>query len=75
MAAGTFTVAGHRVRTSSNRRYVCWTVDRESGKVTGIMGRSDSIEAIRTKIRRSPYGGRWYVVLIDTSTGEEVRSY
>lgn len=75
MAAGTFTVAGQRVRTSSTRRFVAWVVHSDGRFAPSIMGRSDSVEAIRTKVRRRGYWQGTTVVIIDTATGQEVRSF
>lgn len=73
MAAGTFMVAGQRVRTSSTRRYVAWVIWRDANGVEtarGVWKRSDNIATIRRET--SGYRqGRSFVV-IDTSTGEEV---
>jgi hypothetical protein len=83
MAAGTFTVAGRRVRTSSTRRFVAFRVNcAEStdwgttrGAVTGIeiFKRSDSVATIRTHVQRMGVHSSRYFVVIDTATGEEVR--
>lgn len=73
MAAGTFTVAGRRVRTSSTRRFVAWVIWRdEDGSIRSvdIWKRSDSFATIK----RETSGHRHLrsFVVIDTSTGEEV---
>ena len=80
MAAGVFTVAGTRVRTSSTRRYVAWIVRRpvntfELGTPSDIFGRSDSLGALRTRINRRGIRPGSYIVVIDTATGEEVRGW
>ena len=76
MAVGTFTVAGQRVRTSSTRRFVCWTtqrdMDTDAVTVRGIFARSDSVATIRTRISRKGWSRGQGYVIIDTSTGEEV---
>lgn len=69
MAKGTFTVEGQRVRTASTFRFVAWRVDRETGVVGGIFGRSDSVASIRARIQRQGSRSNRYVV-VDTSTGE-----
>ena len=76
MAAGTFTVAGARVRTSSNRRFVAWIVRKdEYGNPVSreIFGRSDSFGAISARISRRGWSRGQFYVVIDTSTGEEVK--
>lgn len=80
MAAGTFTVAGKRVRTSSTRRFVAWQVSRKFDGVRytdeirdrTIFARSDSVTTIRTRISRYGFHSGSYFVVIDTVTGEEV---
>ena len=68
---GTFTVAGQRVRTSSQRRYVSWYVRRDGLYPPSIFRRSDSLDTLRTAIRRQGFGSGGYFVIIDTRTGEE----
>lgn len=82
MAAGTFTVAGTRVRTSSTRRFVAFRVNCEAspdygitrGPVTSVVieKRSDSVATIRQHVRRMGVHSSRYFVVIDTATGEEV---
>jgi hypothetical protein len=79
MAAGTFTVAGRRVRTSSTRRFVAFQVNRKfDGVRYGDVGRieifkrSDNVQALKTQIQRQGFHSSRYFVVIDTTTGEEV---
>lgn len=78
MAAGTFTVAGQRVRTGSTRRYVAWMVIREFDGVryagikrVDVWGRSDSLRTLETRIQRQGFHSSRYFVVIDTATGEQ----
>lgn len=79
MASGTFTVAGARVRTASNRRYVAWLVSRVFDGVRyteeiarrDIFGRSDNLGALEVRIRRQGFHSSRYFVVIDTATGEQ----
>lgn len=76
MAAGTFTVAGHRVRTSSQRRFVAFYCRRSetpgewAAASVEIFKRSDSIETLRTQVRRQGVHSSRFFVIVDTVTGE-----
>jgi hypothetical protein len=80
MAAGTFTVAGERVRTSSTRRFVAWKVRRKFDGVRytdeiasrDIFARSDSVSTVRTRIQRYGFHSSEFFVVIDTATGDTV---
>lgn len=75
-----FTVAGQRVRTSSQRRFVAWRVSRSFDGVrytdavasVRIEKRSDSLQTLRTLLQRQGFHASRYFVVIDTTTGEEV---
>ena len=77
---GTFTVAGARVRTSSNSRYVCWAVRRKFDGVRytdeiasrEIFARSGSVDTIRRRISRHGWHQGTRYVVIDTVTGDEI---
>lgn len=67
----TFTVRGHRVRSTSNRRFVLWVYFTDDRKPE-ILKRSDSLNVLRQDARRRGYwAGSGYVIL-DQTTGEEV---
>lgn len=75
---GTFTVAGHRVRSSSQRRFVAFRVVRhfdgvryDGAKAVEIFARSDSRTSLRNRILRQGFHSSRYFVVIDTETGEE----
>lgn len=75
MAAGTFTVEGQRVRTSSTRRFVAWRIwKNEDGSIRSIdiAKRSDSFGTIKSEVQRFGFIRHRHFVIIDTSTGEEV---
>jgi hypothetical protein len=79
MAAGTFTVAGQRVRSSSLRRYVAFQCSRSFDGVrygepvrVSIFKRSDNVRTLQTLIQRQGFHSSRYFVVIDTATGEEV---
>jgi hypothetical protein len=80
MAAGTFTVAGERVRTASQSRFVAWIVVRKFDGVRytdeiasrAIFGRSDTLGTLRTRIQRRGFHSSTFYVVIDTATGEQV---
>lgn len=79
MAAGTFTVAGRRVRSASTRRYVAFRCDRTFDGIrygdpvrVSIFKRSDSVATIRTQVQRQGFHSSRYFVVIDTTTGNEV---
>jgi hypothetical protein len=78
---GTFTVAGQRVRTSSQRRYVAFRVNRRFDGVQyephtvasiTIFKRSDSLPTLRQAIQRYGFSASCRYVVIDTETGAEV---
>jgi len=70
MARTTFTVAGHKVKTYTQRRYVAWEI--HEGYKPEIFKRSDSVETLRREIRRRGwYRGRRFIVM-DTMTGDEI---
>jgi hypothetical protein len=79
MAAGTFIVAGQRVRTSSQRRFVAFRVSRTFNgvsyggpEVITIFKRSDNLRTLRTAIQRYGFHAGCRYVVIDTSNGDEV---
>jgi hypothetical protein len=80
MAAGTFTVRGHRIRSQSNRRFIVVQIYQAVspsppyGKVekAQIYKRSDSIQTCRAHIQRYGFWAGSYMVIVDTTTGEEV---
>jgi hypothetical protein len=69
---GTFTVNGHRVRTTSQRRFVAWIVNRESGEPVEIFKRSDDRSTIKAHVQRRGIWPKSFVVIIDTTTGEPI---
>jgi hypothetical protein len=71
---GSFTVGGYRVRTESQRRFVAWIVSRNGVYYPEIFKRSDSLTTLRTHIQRRGWQQSSYIVVIDTTTGEEVRA-
>lgn len=64
---GTFTAFGHRVRTSSTRRYVIWITARD-GSPPVIFRRTDNI---RTALAWTKYHDNR--VAVDTLTGNHVQ--
>lgn len=79
----TFTVAGQRVRSSSQRRYVAFRVERnfnggtmsyEGVKRVEIFKRSDSVRALDVLIGRQGFHSSRYFVIVDQTTGEEVHA-
>jgi hypothetical protein len=68
----TFRIDGRTFRTSSACRFVAWIVQRDSDRVD-IFKRSNSIESIRTQVRRRGIYPGSYMVVIDTVTGEQIR--
>lgn len=75
-----FTVRGHKIRTSTNRRYVAVAVRPEpvtTDKGTfvafaDIRKRSDNLDTIRRECRKYGFATGAFMVAVDTTTGEEV---
>ena len=80
MATGTFTVRGHRVRSQSTRRFIVVQMYQavsphspyEKVEKAHIYKRSDSVATCRAHIQRYGFRAGSYMVIVDTSTGEEV---
>ena len=74
MAAGTFTVAGQRVRTSSNRRFVIFLVYRKADGTEGIdiYKRTDSLGTALAIKANYGWSATRKLVIIDTPTGDEI---
>jgi hypothetical protein len=76
MAAGTFTVAGQRVRSASQRRFVAFIVHRTLDGILAeevrIWKRSDDVAKLRRMTQNLGFGPSYRFVIVDTTTGEEV---
>jgi putative AlgH/UPF0301 family transcriptional regulator len=74
MAAGTFTVAGQRVRTSSTRRYVIFLVYRKADGTEGVQihRRTDSFGTALAVKANYGWSATRKLVIIDTATGDEI---
>jgi hypothetical protein len=71
---GTFTVAGQRVRTSSQRRYVIFLVCAKAsgGESVSIHKRTDSLDKARRIVSNYGWASNYRLVIVDTTTGETV---
>jgi hypothetical protein len=79
-ATHTFTVRGHKVRTSTNRRYVAVAVrpepvTTEKGTFVAfarVEKRSDNLATLNRAARNNGYATGAFMVVVDTTTGLEV---
>ncbi len=78
---GTFTVRGHKIRTQSHFRYQLVSVREnavrtEDGTYVAfahIFGRTDSLASARERAAKADRSGPGtFVVIVDSTTGEEV---